>query len=62
MTVRALDSERLVRDLRAAADTVWPPPTGRRRVRWHTGLGMHRAWLVTAAAIEDGCYDVEKES
>ena len=56
--MRLLDGDRLMADLRKAADEV---VGSLRDDRWFVGdhlEGMCRAWRVVAAAIEDGEYDV----
>lgn len=61
MTVLALDRDRLLRDLRAAAEEAWAPdPYQPTRDAGHLA-GMARAWRVAAAAIEDGDYDTRSE-
>lgn len=60
MSAPALDRDRLLRDLRAAAaDAALEEP----RVTAHIDIalyGMARAWRIVAAAIEDGEYDSEE--
>ncbi|MGH7405620.1 MAG: hypothetical protein ACREJA_07065 [Candidatus Methylomirabilales bacterium] len=57
VTVHAIDRDRLVRDLRAAAATADVSAHGDPPVAWIKLHGMARAWRVLAAAIEDGEYD-----
>lgn len=55
-----LDRDRLLRDLRAGAHELQPLRPGLELTERLHLCGMERAWLVTAAGIEDGEYDQEE--
>jgi hypothetical protein len=56
-----LDRDRLVRDLRAAADVVDDLFARSTPVREIALAHMARAWRIVAAAVEDGEYDLERD-
>jgi hypothetical protein len=56
-----LDRDRLVRDLRAAADVIDDLFVRSTPVREIALAHMARAWRIVAAAVEDGEYDLEHD-
>lgn len=61
MSSTTLDRGRLLRDLRAAASETEGHRNGNLLVDERTAWMMGRAWLILAAAIEDGDYDARPE-
>ena len=55
-----LDRERLLRDLRAAADVAAPPWAGPSTFERGVLDGMYRAWRILTNALEDGEYDLHQ--
>lgn len=58
MSAPALDRERLLADLHAAAEQIVRPYNDDRDPAQQHRAGMSRAWRVIAAAVADGEYDV----
>jgi hypothetical protein len=56
---REIDADRLVRDLRAAAEECVGPDPALGRASHYELVGMARAWMIAAASIESGDYDLE---
>ncbi len=59
MRAPALDRDRLVADLRRAADAAEGIPWNTGPRWWDQGRAMARAWRIVVAAIVDGEYDEE---